>query len=116
MATTREILDHHLAAFFVYDIEGVLSDYDEDIVFFTANGPLNGRDAVRRFFEPLIEEFRQPASSFNLQKYFVSGNHGYILWDAETPDNVFEMATDTFVVRDGRIAAQSFSAVQRPKR
>lgn len=116
MATTREILDHHLAAFFADDLEGVLSDYGEDIVFFTADGPLSGVDAVRPFFEPLLAEFRQPGSSFDMKQYFVDGNHGYILWSAETPDNVYEMATDTFVVREGRIVAQSYTARVRPKR
>lgn len=115
MSTTRDIIDRHLNAFFAYDVPGVLSDYGKDIVFFTANGPLNGVDAVRPLFETLIAEFKQPGSSFNMQQYSVEGNHGYILWNAETPDNVYEMATDTFVVRDGRIVAQSFTASVRPK-
>jgi hypothetical protein len=29
---------------------------------------------------------------------------------------VYELATDTFVVRDGRIVAQSYTASIRPKR
>jgi len=116
MATTREILDHHLNAFFAYDVPGVVSDYGNDIVFFTPDGPLNGVKAVRSLFERLIAEFKQPGSSFNMQQYFVEGNHGYILWNAETPDSVYEMATDTFVVRDGRIVAQSYTASIRPKR
>jgi len=116
MATTKEIIDHHLNAFFAYDVSGVLSDYAKDIVFFTANGPLNGVNAIRPMFETLITEFKQPGSSFNMKQYFVEGNHGYILWSAETPDNVYETATDTFVVRDGRIVAQSFTAHVQPKR
>jgi hypothetical protein len=39
----------------------------------------------------------------------VEGNYGYILWTAETADNVYELGTDTFVVRDGRIVTQSFA-------
>jgi len=116
MATTKEVIDRHLNAFFAYDVPGVLSDYGKDIVFFTANGPLNGVNAVRPLFETLIAEFKQPGSNFNLKQYSVEGNHGYIVWNAETPDNVYEMATDTFVVRDGRIVAQSYTASIRPKR
>ena len=115
METTRGILDHHLSAFFAYDLEGVMSDYGKDIVFFTANGPLNGVDAVRPLFEGLIAEFKQPGSTFTMKRNVVEGNHGYILWNAETSTNVYEMATDTFVVRDGRIVAQSFTAIVRPK-
>jgi ketosteroid isomerase-like protein len=116
MTATREIIDRHLKAFFAYDVNGVLSDYAEDIVFFTSNGPLNGVNAVRPLFETLIAEFKQPGTSFNMKKYLVEGDHGYILWNAETRDNVYEIATDTFVVRDGRIVAQSFTAAIRPNR
>ena len=58
----------------------------------------------------LVAEFRKPGSTFTLEKYFVEGDHGYILWNAETVDNVYELATDTFVVRDGKIIAQSYTA------
>lgn len=116
MATTREILDRHINAFLACDVPGVLSDYGKDIVLLTANGPLRGIDGVRPLFETLIAEFKQPGSRFNLTNLHVEGDYGYILWNAETPDNVYETATDTFVVRDGRIVAQSYTASIRPKR
>jgi len=31
------------------------------------------------------------------------------------PDNVYELGTDTFVVRDGKIVAQSFTGKITPK-
>jgi hypothetical protein len=37
------------------------------------------------------------------------------MWTAETADNVYEVGTDTFVVRDGKIAAQSFTGKITPK-
>ncbi len=40
---------------------------------------------------------------------FVEGDYAYILWSADTADNLYEMATDTFVVRNGKIVAQSFT-------
>lgn len=116
MATTQQILERHLSAFLAFDVPGVMSDYGRDIVFFTPNGPLTGVDGVRPLFEALVAEFKQPGSRFNLTKLHVAGDYGYILWDAETPDNVYETATDTFVVRDGRIVAQSYTASIRPKR
>lgn len=39
----------------------------------------------------------------------IEGNYAYVLWTAETADNVYEFATDTLVVRDGKIVAQSFA-------
>jgi hypothetical protein len=45
----------------------------------------------------------------------VEGDYAYILWNAETPDHTYDAATDTFVVRNGKIVAQSFAAQITPK-
>src|SRR5512145_2581942 len=37
----------------------------------------------------------------------VEGDYAYILCTAETADDVYKVGTDTFVVRDSKIAAQS---------
>ena len=50
-----------------------------------------------------------------MKQQFVDGDYAYILWTAETADNVYELATDTFVVRDGKIVAQSFAGKTAPK-
>ena len=44
-----------------------------------------------------------------------NGDYAYILWSAETVDNVYEAATDMFVIRNGKIVAQSFAAKITPK-
>jgi hypothetical protein len=51
-----------------------------------------------------------------MQQRYIEGDHAYILWTAETADNSYEFATDTFVVRKGKIVAQSFAAKVNPKR
>ena len=51
-----------------------------------------------------------------MRKQCVEGDYAYILWSAETADNSYEAATDTFVVRNGKIVAQSFAAKITPKR
>ena len=40
-----------------------------------------------------------------MHQRFADGDHAYIVWTAETADNAYEFATDTFVVRDGKIVA-----------
>jgi ketosteroid isomerase-like protein len=109
MNSTKEIIDHHLNAFAERDLKGVLSDYAPGAVFFTPNGVLRGVDAIRPLFQGLIAEFRKPGSTFTMTEQFFDGDHAYILWTAETADNVYELGTDTFVVRDGKIVAQSFT-------
>ena len=113
--STSDVLDRHLKSFAEYDLEGVLADYSSDAVLFVPTGPLRGQDAIRPLFEGLISEFAKPGSSFTMQQRFVDGDHAYILWTAETADNSYEFATDTFVVRNGKIAAQSFAAKIKAK-
>jgi ketosteroid isomerase-like protein len=115
MASTKDVLDHHLKAFDQGDLNGVLSDYALDAIFFTKDGALKGVDAIRPLFEALIAEFGKPGATFNMKQQVVEGDYAYILWTAETADNIYELATDTFVVREGKIVAQSFTGKVTPK-
>lgn len=115
MASTKDVLDHHLKAFDQGDLSGVLSDYAPEAVLFTKDHALQGVDRIRPLFEALIAEFGKPGATFNMKRELVEGDYAYILWTAETADNVYELATDTFVVREGKIVAQSFTAKIMPK-
>ena len=43
------------------------------------------------------------------------GDVAYIWWVAETPDNTYELGTDTFFVRHGKIAVQTFAFKATPR-
>ena len=115
MTTTKDVIDHHLSAFANRDLTGVLSDYAPGAVFFTPKGTLKGVEAIRPLFQAMIAEFGKPGATFSMKEQFVDGDHGYILWTAETAENVYELGTDTFVVRNGKIVAQSFAGKITPK-
>jgi ketosteroid isomerase-like protein len=115
MGSTKDVIDHHLKAFGERDLPGILSDYAPDAVMFTADGPLRGVDAMRPLFRAMVAEFGKPGARFRMERQFVDGDFAYILWTAETADNVYEVGTDTFVVRDGQIVAQSFTGKVTPK-
>jgi len=115
MLSTKDVLDHHLKSFSEGDLTGILSDYAPEAVMFTRDGPLKGAEAMRPLFQALIEEFGKPGAWFSLKRQSIEGDYAYILWTAETADNVYEVATDTFVVRDGKITAQSFTGKIVPK-
>jgi ketosteroid isomerase-like protein len=116
MVSTSEVLDRHLRSFAERDLEGILDDYSSDAVFFSPAGPLKGPDAIEPLFQTLVSEFAKPGSTFTMLQRCIDGDHAYIIWTAETADNWYEFATDTFVVRNGKIIAQSFAAKMKPKR
>ena len=115
LVSTKDVIDHHLKCFGERDLQGILSDYAPDAVMFTANGALRGVDAIRPLFEAMIAEFANPGATFHLTQQSIEGDHAYILWNAETADNVYELGTDTFVVSDGKIVAQSYTSKMAPK-
>jgi ketosteroid isomerase-like protein len=116
MLSTSDVLDHHLKAFAAGDVDGILADYSSDAVLFMPTGPLKGPAALKPLFQALVAEFRKPGSSFTMQQRSIDGDHAYIIWTAESADNSYEFATDTFIVRNGKIVAQSFAAIIKSKR
>ena len=115
MFSTKDVLDRHLEFFGQGDLKGILSDFAPGAVLFTPDGPLRGADAIRPFFQAMIAEFGKPGATFSMKQRSIEGDYAYILWTAETADNAYEIGTDTFVVRDGKIVAQSFAGKITPK-
>lgn len=116
MSSTRNVLDNHLKCFSARDLAGILSDYAPDATFFTPQGALKGADAIKPFFEKMLAEFARPGAAFAMKQVSVEGDYAYIRWSAQTADNVYELGTDTFVVRDGKIIAQSFAGQIVPRK
>jgi predicted SnoaL-like aldol condensation-catalyzing enzyme len=113
-ATTQDVLAHHLNSF--GDIAATMADYTAESRYFTPDGLLRGPEAIRRFFVKLFEEFAKPGMSFEMLQQEVDGDTAYIVWKAETADNRFEVATDTFIVQNGKIVTQTFAGKVSPKR
>ena len=88
MASTKEVLDHHLKCFAEGDLEGILFDYAPGAVLFTPDGPLKGADAIRPLFQAMVAEFGKPAATvefgkpgatFSLEQQFIEGDYAYIM-------------------------------------
>jgi hypothetical protein len=66
-------------------------------------------------FQALLVEFAKPGSSDTVHTAIFEGDYAYLVWNAETVDNSYQLATDTFVVQDVKIVVQSFAAKISPK-
>ena len=115
VSTTQAVLDHHRLCFAARDLEGLLSTYAPDAVMFTQMGPLRGVEALKGMFTGLFAEFAKPTSAMQTKVLTVDGDYAYTVWSADTADNVYELASDTYVVRDGKIVMQSYAAKITPK-
>ena len=115
VSTTQAVLDHHLQCLGAGDLEDLLSDYAPDAVLFTQMGSLRGVDALKGLFTGLFAEFAKPTSAIDTKVLTVDGDYAYTVWSADTADNVYELACDTFVVRNGKFVMQSFVSKVTPK-
>ena len=113
--STEEVLNKHLTAFGAGDVDALMEDYSEDSVIILQSGALEGPDAIRALFEALVAEFSKPGMTFSLDATHISGEVAFIVWHAETADNVYEYATDTFVIEDGKIKTQTVAFAATPK-
>ena len=115
MRSTEEVLAHHFQCFASRDLDGLVADYAPEALFFTPDGVLRGSDAIRGVFEKLLSELARPGASITPKKRLVEGEYVYSVFTAETPANSYELANDVFVVRNGMIQMQAFTAVVRAK-
>ena len=105
---TGEVLAHHLQALGGGDLEGVLSDYTEESILFLQQGPVRGLAGLRAFFDASIKNSPpEMMQAFQMVRMDVDGEIAFIVWKAEP---FVKMGSDTFVIRSGKIAAQTLVA------
>ncbi len=107
---TEKTLLRHWHAFGAGDIEAIMADY-ADALLITPDGALKGHAQIRSLFAQIFANTFPPGkTSLNLSKQVVEGEIAYILWSGSSPHYNAPLATDTFLMRDGKIVAQTFAA------
>lgn len=112
---TKAVFEHHLAAFSSGDVAEMLKDYSDESVLLTAEAVYKGRGAVRGFFDAAVAgPFKPGTYSLTTDVARFEGEIAYATWHASCVGAEIVMATDTFVIRDGKIVAQTFAAKVEP--
>jgi hypothetical protein len=105
--STEAVLRNHLRAAKV-GVDAVMQDYTDESVLITHDATYRGLAEIRHFFTALFNEL--PAGFFDAMKMNrqeIIGEVAYILWERKP---IISRATDTFVVRNGKILFQTFTA------
>ena len=109
MKNTQEVLNHHLQSL-NEGIDSILSDYIEKSMIMTPQGTFKGLSAIREFFTNMIQNLPEGfMEALKINTSVVDGEIAYITWESLP---WFPLATDTFVIRDGKIQYQTFAAYQ----
>ena len=115
MSSTEEILNHHHDCIDKGDLEGLLSDYTEDSILEIPHTQLRGLEKLRKAFSRMFEDFGKGPSNFEMQRTSINGEFAYVFWKAQTEDNDYHIGSDTFVIQNGKIVYQTFSAHITPR-
>lgn len=103
---TEAVFNYHMQAIGAKDVDGIMEDFAEDAVVFTREGPFQGHAAIREMFVNLVGTLTpELLSTFKVERADFDGEVAFLLWSA---GEFVSLATDTFVVRNGKIVAQSF--------
>ena len=98
-AETERVVMRHLAASAAGDASVVPRDYTDDAVVIFGGTPTVGVGAVQRVFEDL---YARTQLDLDYTTRVFEGNIGYVVWTMGALTG-----SDTFIVRDGKIAAQT---------
>lgn len=101
------MLQDHITAVAKGDLAAIADHYTAESVLILPDQTLKGQDQVRGFYAHLLAAM--PADwlvGFNLIRQDVQGEVAYMLWQAPP---LIPLATDTFVIRNSKIVAQTFA-------
>ena len=108
--STEDVLNHHLQAFGSGDIDELIKDYTKDSVLMTSDGRLTGPDEIRPAFEGFFSGLFRPGSyEFTMDRMDIEGDIAFIAWHSSNEGAEVPLGTDTFVIRNGKIAMQTFA-------
>ncbi|MEK6423083.1 MAG: nuclear transport factor 2 family protein [Burkholderia gladioli] len=104
---TTKVFDHHLGAF-AQGLDELMKDYDDRSVIVTPDQSCLGTGEIRGFFKAFLDNAK-PAfwEAFKVTSKRTEGEIAYLVWEARP---FVSMATDTLLVRDGKILVQTFTA------
>jgi hypothetical protein len=91
-----------------------MADYTEESVLITPDKTYNGLAEIRENFVSAFAAFPKDSAVLQLDKSVVVNDVGYILWQATTPKFKLSFATDTFIIRNGKIIRQTYAGVASP--
>ena len=105
-AVTAEVLMHHLQTLGQGLLDDVMLDYTDSSVLMSPDQTFYGQAQIRGFFLGALAAFPpEMLSAITILRQDIYEDVAYIVWKAEP---FVKQGTDTFVIRDGKILAQTF--------
>ena len=119
---TRKVFEDHLRCRLARAVEEDIGrNYAGDVVLLTGLGLYRGHDGVRHLARILHEQL--PCAAYEYRTKLIDGDLAFLEWSARCPTAAVEDGADSFLIRGGRIVAQTIhytvrtaSAAQVPQK
>lgn len=111
--SARDVIEAHLEQRRSGRVDDDLAaNYDADAVILSRWGTHLGHDGLRQLADKLAQEL--PGMDFSYDQVIVEGDVGFLEWTGHAPDGSHVCdGADSYVVSDGRIAAQTIHYIVR---
>jgi hypothetical protein len=114
MRSAKEVLDDHLNLSKNGSIEEDLKrNYAEDVILLTTYGTYHGHEGLKKLMDILVKEL--PEQTFDYKNILVEGEVGFLEWSGSSEKAKVEDGADSYLIRDGRIIAQTIHYTVTPK-
>ena len=114
--STETVLNHHLEGFSNGDVDAVMEDFTEGSVLILPDTTLTDLASIRAAFTEFFGGLFKPGTyELILDRMEISGDVAYIVWHSTNQGMDIKLGTDTLVVRNGKIAVQTFAAFMQEK-
>lgn len=111
--SAREVFDAHLREGKHGSVDDDLArNYAEDIVILTGMGVHHGHDGLRHLARLLREQL--PGATFDYRTQLVAGEMAFLEWEGRSGCAEVRDGADSFLIRDGRIVAQTIHYTVQP--
>jgi len=109
---TKQVLEHHLGAF-AKGLDEILKDYDDNSTLITPDKTYVGAAEIAGFFKAFLDNADSGFwSAFKISSMSTASEVAYLAWEAKP---WVTLATDTLVVKNGKIAVQTFTSLSARK-
>ncbi|CAL2103073.1 SnoaL-like domain-containing protein [Tenacibaculum sp. 190130A14a] len=87
----------------------VADDYTNDALFITPNKTYQGKEEIFEFYKEFLPNFEN--FQFNTIKQETNDNVVYFVWNGKNKHINIQLATDTYIIENGKIKQHTFAAV-----
>jgi hypothetical protein len=85
--------------------EDLAGNYAQDVIVLTGRGVYRGREGLRQLARLLGQEL--PSATFEYRTRLVEGEMAFLEWTARAEGAWVEDRADSYLIRNGRIVAQT---------